>query len=523
MSITAILNNKVLQVIDDYIHLEEGGALVIGYTVTDYVGQTYSTQHTVSVSEAAKPTFLEEPILPKYLISGNKYTLPSLNAYNYITASGTPISTAISVKENGVEKVLENGDYTVGNVSEAEIIYTAEVNGAIGTYKKLLPVYSVKKSNKLDMAKYFILDANGTAVSNINGIQLTATKDTGFEFINWVSALSMRTEFTATTTTNKMQKFHIYLTDIVNQSKQIKFTYEFRTTGIVFYVNDDVNNANSVSGALTNNKRFEVRYDFANSKVFFDLSNEKTIQIKSFLNGNKLEDFTNDRVYVTYAVEGVDNSASFVINSLNGHTFSRETADYIAPTIEMKNELPSEAILGSTIIIPEIIACDVLSGDVNVYVSVLLPNKENAVSTDGKSLSNVLYTGKSLSFALPEYGEYVIVLSATDGNGNKAGINIITKVVDVEKPIIVLEHEIVQSVTLGQSVTIPSATVTDNRDANVNVNIYVFNPSGAVIMIGAQHNGFVANQVGIYTVVYNAMDAEGNCATIYKQVIVKEA
>ena len=78
LSITAILNDKILKVDDGYIHPEEAGTLAIVYTVSDYVGQTYSVQHNVTISEALKPTFIEQPILPKYLIAGNKYTLPSL-------------------------------------------------------------------------------------------------------------------------------------------------------------------------------------------------------------------------------------------------------------------------------------------------------------------------------------------------------------------------------------------------------------------------------------------------------------
>ena len=115
--IKATLNDKEIEVTEAGIRPFKEGEMKITYTIKDYVGRKVVQTHTITVNEAAKPSFIEEPLLPRRFIVGNTYTLPSLNAYNYVTAQGDVLTTQIYAKENGTERELTNGKYVAGAVS----------------------------------------------------------------------------------------------------------------------------------------------------------------------------------------------------------------------------------------------------------------------------------------------------------------------------------------------------------------------------------------------------------------------
>ena len=96
------------------------------------------------------------------------------------------------------------------------------------------------------MAKYFLHGANGTAVATEDAVNLNITANETFEFLNYVTALSFRTEFSLGEAYEGLQKFHIILTDVKNQNKVLKFTYVFEDNGAYFYVNDKEENKVSV-------------------------------------------------------------------------------------------------------------------------------------------------------------------------------------------------------------------------------------------------------------------------------------
>ena len=523
LSVTATLNGNEIAVEENGIRPYTDGTLKVKYVLQDYIGQTHEVEHTVEVNEAVEPTFIEEPILPKYLIAGNRYTLPKLNAYDYITAEGKAISTSVSAVENGTEKQLEDNVYVPADVSQTELVYTAQVGNAKAQYRKVLPVYSVSDADGLDMAKYFLYGANGSAVATTEAVELTATNDERFEFINYVTALSFRTEFSLGETFDGIEKFHILLTDIKDSDKVLKFTYVFIKNEAYFYLNDNEAGKMAVKGELETEKRFRLNLNTLENKVFYDIKNNNVLPVNEFLNGDAYTGFTNSRAYITYWMEGVSKETTIGINDINGGYLSDEKEDWIKPITAWNGDIGGQHEIGETLTLPPLLANDVLTGDIDAYITVKMPSGEIAKDVRGQTLKNYLCDGSDISFVLSEYGDYLIMVTAQDVSGNKTTSNTLVTVVDTQDPVLNISGEIATTAKVGDKILIPKATATDDLTQNLSVSIYVFCPAGEALVIEDGTDGFIAKTVGTYTIVYSVSDEAGNFVTKYRKVTVGEA
>ncbi len=512
MKVTATINGEEIEVDE-----EEGlrpfvsGEINITYTVKDYVGRTLKVTHDVEVVEATVPTFIEEPILPKRLIAGNAYVFPSINAYDYVTAQGDKIPTAIFVNENGQEKALTDGAYVVGDLSEVEIIYRATIGDAIGEWKKTLPVLDVKTDGYLDMSNYFIpSNASGRAVATDSSIALTATDDVSFEFLNYVTAYSFINEFSYGLNPRNLDKFHIVLTDVKDSKKFIKFTYDITGSIPTFYVNDNKNLKLEVSASATSGMRNQLVFNSQEKTVHFDINKGSALAVTTFYNGEEYLGFTNERAYVTYALEGVKGETSIEINSLNLTYFSNDTGDYMAPLVGLLGKVGGEHLINEIVEIPQIVSNDVLSGDVDALVTLKTPSGQFATTVDGKYLSNFLYDGSLLNVKLSEYGKYELHVTAIDQSGNPGLATMIIRVVDAESPNVTLNGEVPTTAKVGAKIKLPKVTVTDNLTQSCSVKIYVFSNTGPMVEIFNDEQGFIAKSAGEYTVLYYVYDEAGN-------------
>lgn len=511
--VKATLNGKDIEVTEQGIRPFLEGEMKLTYTIKDYVGRKVTQTHTVTVNEATVPTFIEEPLLPRRFITGNTYTLPALNAYNYVTAQGDVMTTRIYVKENGVEKELPNAKYTAGAVSEVEVIYKATVGNAVGEWSKVIPVYDVTTDGYLDMSKYFLpMDANGSVETTINSVDLcvNATEQATFEFANYVTVYPFITEFTYGEFPTRVGKFHIYLTDIEDINKSLKFTYDFKGGVATFYVNDNQNLTSAVSVALTAGGRNQLVFKADEQAVYFDINKGSGFPVSTFYNGQEFTGFTDDRVYVTYVFEGVKEPARMGINTLNLTYLSNDNGDYMAPLVSLLGKVGGEREINEVVQLPQIVSNDVFAGDVDAYITVKTPGGQFATTEDGKLLNNFLYDQSALMIKLTEYGKYEVHVTAQDPSGNEGLAAMVIRVVDTEAPTFNINGEVVATAAVGDKINLPSVTVSDNLTQNCTVKVYVFNQNGHVLEIKEGDKGFTPTRAGVYTIVYYVMDEAGN-------------
>ncbi len=522
IELKATLNGKEIEFTEQGVRPFASGEMKVTYTVKDFVGRKTTQTHTVTVNEATKPTFIEEPLLPRRFIAGNSYVFPSINAYNYVTAQGETIPSQIYVKENGNERALENGKYVAGDVSEVEVIYRAAIGQSVGEWSVTLPVYNVKTNGYLDMSKYFLpMDDKGSVESTSSSVDLCVTGDATFEFLNYVTVYPFITEFTYAKNPANVEKFHVYLTDIEDDSKFLKFTYDLKGGATSFYVNDNQNLTSAVSVALKEGGRNQLIFKADEKAVYFDINKGSAFPVSTFYNGQEFTGFTNERVYVTYAFEGVKNTASIGINNLNLTYFSNDNGDYMSPLVSLLGKVGGEREINEVVELPQIVANDVFSGDVDAYIVVKTPSGQFATTVDGKLLNNFLYDQSSLKIKLSEYGKYEVHITAYDAAGNSGFATMVIRVVDTAAPTLTLNGDVAKTAKVGDEIDIPAAEVRDNLTQNCTVKTYVFYPNGSILKMAAGDNGFIPTSEGVYTVVYYAMDEAGNFTSLRFTITVK--
>ena len=453
--IKATLNDKAIEVTEQGIRPFAEGEMEITYTIKDYVGRKVTQTHTVTVNETTKPTFIDEPLLPKRLVVGNTYTFPALNAYNYVTAQGDAIPTEIYVKENGEERKLENGKYVAGSVSEAEVIYKATIGNEVASWSILLPVYDVKTNGYLDMSKYFLpIDGNGSVETTGNSVDLcvTAAGNATFEFVNYVTVYPFITEFTYGELPTRIGKFHVYLTDIKDANKFLKFTYDFKGGVATFYVNDNQNLKSEVSVALQEGKRNQLAFKADEKTVYFDINRGSGFPISTFYNGQEYTGFTNERVYVTYVFEEVTDSARIKLNMLNLSYLSNDNGDYMAPLVSLLGKVGGQREKNEVVELPQIVSNDVFSGDLDAYITVKSPSGQFVTTVDGKLLNNFLYDQSLLKMKLTEHGKYEVHVITRDDAGNEGIAAMAIRVVDTEMPTMNLSGNVVKNAKVGDCI-----------------------------------------------------------------------
>ena len=519
LTVSATLTGEPLHIENKGIRPFNQGELIITYDLIDYIGQTYSTTIVEKIAKATKPTFIEMPTLPKYLVAGNVYRLPKLSAYNYVTAFGEKIETTISVVENGSMKAIDEV-YIPSDVSQAEIVYTAKIGDKVGEYRRSIPVYQTKDSEGIQMEKYFLCDENATAVAASKSVNLIATANAKIEFVNALIASSFRTEFALGENYNGLKKLTISLTDIVREEKTLTFTYLFDGKTVRFYLNGKENTAVSVEGSVSADMKFSLQLDMTQKQVSYDIANDFVLPVTHFADGDSYDGFTDGLAYVTYEME-VSNTASINIQKINGHVFNDKNTEKIKPMIAWEGDTGGQYTIGETLKLPKIIANDVLSGNVDAYVTITMPNGSVAKDVSLRQMKDFLYDGSELEILMSEYGDYKIVVKATDALGNTTTSNLRISVVDKEKPQLTINGSIVETAKVGDKISLPKATATDNY-ATPTISVYVVCAGGNTYFFENGEDSFIANQAGVYTVVYTVSDDIGNFVSAYYKITVEE-
>lgn len=484
------------------------GIYDIKYYYSDYLKEkTYS--RTLTVAPGNKPVFDVLPILPRYLIKGNKYVLPDAVAYDMSGGSPSLIEYSISVLEDqsAQPKAITNGIYIVNATESAEIIYTASNGINTVTYSETLPVIDTGFGGVLDMKEYFQV-VNGSFEKECfdNYVLLSTSQDLSrFIFINPVQVFNFNFHFNPDVSKNNYNTITIYLTDSIDPNICLKMTYIKKTTDISgFKLNDD-------------DYIYDVKSDFfGQSKGFFSLSynNEKlklnpsvalSMDVKYDLNGNIFTGFPSNKVFLEIELSGVSGDSAFKVIKINNQTFSRtiensvdKTDDGIPPEIIVKASL-GDCKIGDTVTINPAYAFDVLNSYVTLKLYVTAPDGSFVSNKDGLLMDGSVDPSASHSFVVTSKGQYLVSYEVTDGNGNTDDFSYFINSIDTQPPVITLK-DIKTTGNVDTVVKIASATASDNSDLDILVFTFVECPDGKIIYV--DNGEFTPELKGIYKVNY---------------------
>lgn len=498
---------------------QEPGVYTINYNVSDLVGQTKVLSYELEIVESEDPIFLEDPVLPEYIIADKAYTFNQLFAYDFI--SNQEVLSELFVNDGqGSNQLVTGGTFRFkpNNEGVAILTYRATSTTGMTSITFTIPVITVYQ-NGLDMKAYF--DSNNlTKVATTEHIALSTieSKIADFTFIQPLSAELFQLRFRIDPLKQGFNEFKVVLRDpITHETIEISYKKHPSNSKIQVFVNGELL---AYEPAVQFNQGGELRLQYHNKTrtLVFDGLTSRTVTQNHL--GTPFKGFESSLVYFEGHILGVTGQAGVWITNLNGQLLSNDTEDFVKPIVYLKDDYLSAYKYGTVATIYSALALDVLDPEVLSSVTVRTPSGEIAKSKDGISLDRVSLS-RDYEIDLNQYGSYVVTYSARDsfGSGN-VSFNYSLFVEDDLRPVITIQGSNPTESKKGQLVTVKVAIVTDNVTNDLKASIFVITPRGEFISI-TNTKSFTPTLTGTYTIRYFAMDASGNTTFVDSVLNVK--
>lgn len=424
--------------------------------------------------------------LPPALLAGHSYRF-----------AVPPIGEDVSISVNG----QPHTEAYVAEGSQAVVVYTDAAGEQIASYT--LPVIDTK--NSTDQCAYFCVQEGSLSLKqNENDITVSAGGDGKLTFANALNADNFGLRMELPEDGSNYGALLVTLTDAVDGRVSVTIRLDV-TNKVITWGEQSAELDGSVQLGYKNRTCQVLDGDNALFRVTQDDL------------GNSFEGF-NGGVYMTLAFEGVTGSSRVVLTRLCNQPLGHKgsgSQDITEPAIVLLSELYSTQSMGEEFHIPEFTAYDVLSPVVKTSVTVELP--------DG--------TKASEDFTISQYGRYKLAFRVEDSQGNIAKTNKQFFVNDDVAPELTVNSLEKTTYKLGDAVTIPAYTVTDNLNSCF-VDVILLLPNAEIRLLTHDNNGqivysltnealynksfinnetsFKTEQVGNYILRYVAYDDQYN-------------
>ena len=195
-----------------------------------------------------------------------------------------------------------------------------------------------------------------------------------------------------------------------------------------------------------------------------------------------------------------------VSRQLCNQVTSSSVTDRIKPMIVFESELIKNANKGDKIVLPGVVAVDVLDSIVTFSVLITAP--------DG----SVVYEGAvdgCEGFTIDQFGKYYLTYTAKDSSGNTATSYDFVQALDYEVPQIDVQGEIPATLKKGESFTVAAATVKEG----ITLKIYLISPDGVRTLVSAGDK-ITVERTGEYRLMYYAYNADYNSNLVVNSIVV---
>lgn len=511
---------------------ELAGDYTVKYTVTDYIGNTAAATLTLTVASASAPVFDGEPELPAAFINGDAYTLPELYATDYSSGVPEKIKAEVSVKYGETPVEVTDGTFVPEVSNSRDTVTVAYAAGGAEPLVYDIPVMIIKYTDDRDGITHFPItehfvtnnatvaatkpEYDESAGENVgrHGVSLTANgEDAWGEYVLPLVAGVFDIEFEVEENENTNQ-IDLYLSDWYNPEISVKLSLfkgekpavssKENPTSILRINDSDAKYTAEGSFFSVSNARFVLSYKYALRRISDGA--KMNALIETTRNGDAFEGFESGYLRMRFALP---DGAKITLRYLNGQRMSAETSDGVSPSVFVADGEKRTYRTGDEIAVPAAYVGDVLDSKIDYFLVTVRDSKNNIVTDkNGVKLENVAADG-NYAFTAQTAGVYNIIYGRADGSGNSDTTRYTVRVVDIAAPVITLSADSIGEVKKGDTVSLPTATVTGATSDTVS--IYVFGPDGMAFPV-TDGKYVVPDKAGKYTVKYVALDAFGNMA-----------
>lgn len=427
--------------------------------------------------------------LPPALLLGHSYqfSAPSID--------GESVTVSVNGQPHTESYVAEG--------KQAVIVYTDGAGQTLASYT--LPVIDTK--NSTDQCAYFCVeDGKVNFLQNENDITLSFRNNARVTFANSLNADSFALRMEMPEGKTNYGALLVTLTDATDARISVTLRLDMEKAAAA---------CSGQSGAIDLDGSLQLSYK-NQSQTFFE-GDTKLCQATQNNLGEAFAGFSGP-VYMSLSFEGVKGSSALALTRLCNQPLGHKnngSPDITEPAIVVTSDLPSTLYMGDAFQLPEFVCYDVLSPLGKTSVTVELPDGSTADS----------------DFTISQYGRYKVVFRAEDSQGNVVKSNRQFFVNDDVAPELTVSSLEKTEYALGDAVTVPGYTVSDNLDSCF-VDVIALLPNGEIRVLTHDDNGqitycltnvalynssficdessFYVQQKGCYTLRYVAYDDQYN-------------
>ena len=477
------------------------GEWTVTYSVTDALGREASCSKTFTAAVNNTPVFLNDnfSMLPQYFVSGTTYELPALYATSF-GANVTEALASIKYAVDGTEQAVSGYKFTpVSSRALSNVVITYFVDGAEVTVTR--PIVNPYDGNRLDITRLFqVVNGSADIVSNNTGLAFTANTDFVSDFINPIIYSKLQLGLTIKGTS----KVTFTLNDVDNSELELTIGFVGANGKYDMYVN---------GVKVDTITRSTISIKFEGTKM---LVNSATYNLKKYLDGSEFTEFDSGKVYVRMSMaEG----SSVELDKIGNQTLRKTNSDLIDPMMWVDENIDLYVNLNASIVLPDALACDAISGACPITVTARL-NGKYLKTADGREIKDLPYE-PGLEVVLSEYGNCFINYKTADAADNPFSVSLAVYVIDDVKPELEVSATIPNSAVVGDTIKVEGLVATDNYSFEVVTCVITIDPALAYDV--SKDGTITFDCAGKWIVRCVAYDESGNLGYVDYTVVVKEA
>ncbi len=512
------LGDNPIDICAEYAFLpEKAGDYTVRYHYLES-GKAYSYSYVITVTAADGPVFDSSPYFPNAFIAGKTYMLPTLSAADWssgekkvadVTATVTCGETSVPVVNGTFVPVME-GQYT-----DAEIVYTAQVDGKVKKLAESIPVLSVYGDDgEIDMTGLFATRGFDEVKATDSYISFRSFGDAEVKYANLLGSNEMTIDFGFGAERYKAESLVVTVESYFDPSVAISIAFEKgrKESGMGLI---RLNGGTTVkSYEFSANEKLTVTIDEKRSRIT-GAENALLFNLTEDINGAAFSGFSGGLVKVTIAVQGSYGSSELWVYKINNQNINNSTVDQVLPTVTFPS-ISREYTVGDTITIPAVYVIDVIDPGATLSASV---RQNGAILTDvnGITLSSISVSAP-LVFKAESSGIITVQYIVSDAGGNSYAYPLILNVYDRTPPALTVNGTVETTARLNSTVTLPGASATDNDGGEgITMQLIVISPSAYVKQLFSstgtgliEGTTFTFGSEGEYKIWYVATDEYGN-------------
>ena len=477
-------NHQEIEITGNTFIPTEVGTYYAHYTAVDYIGNVAEGVLELHALDPNLPIFIGDVVLPRVVIKGHTYTLPSYECAEVVNNKTVSLNSKIYVNNTLIEGNTFVAD---GNDNVCKILY--RVDGDSGTATRSYDIPLIYTGSPINQNKYFYGDFTSTELQNY--VNLRATADAHSLFASTLAYDNPYVKFALSI--NNFSELVFKYSDSKNPNLSVSFHITFNGNKTYISVGNSEDKFEFASEADTLGDTYEIDFDNS-SGVITDIAQTELTKVKHFDNGEPFTGFRNG-LYLDIYMNGVTSATNFKMLKIGNQNlgYRSDHKDHAAPIILLNDDLYGEQDYGNMAKVPTAEAFDVLS-DANITVSVRSPKFAYIIRDQDAR--------KPQTFALNEFGSYMVIYKATDAAGNSSTFSRTIRVYDTIAPVINITGSVKDSYSLNASISIPKYTVTDNLNDYV-LDVFLILPNDEERLLIVDENGDVTSYLSKDDPTYN--------------------